>query len=168
MENNASFVATRSAGEPYLVRRPEGYFEYQMPISVKGILTTGSAVLLVGNPRGELELPGGKLELGETPEACIAREIAEETGLAVSVAHPVHGWVYRITSSRHVFVLAYGVKIEGDASQASVLASPEVGHAGWTDLSKLDDVSLPQEYRNAIRAWLRSQPEPTLKDPKFG
>ncbi len=34
---------------------------------------------------GEWSLPGGKLEVGETLEAAIAREIVEETGLVVDV-----------------------------------------------------------------------------------
>ena len=31
-----------------------------------------------GDRKGRREFPGGKLELGETPEACIVREIREE------------------------------------------------------------------------------------------
>jgi 8-oxo-dGTP diphosphatase len=34
---------------------------------------------------GEWSLPGGALEVGETLDACVAREIAEETGLTIAV-----------------------------------------------------------------------------------
>ncbi len=54
------------------------------PVSVKGVVVRDSRVLLLKNEREEWELPGGKLELGEEPAACVAREITEETGLHVT------------------------------------------------------------------------------------
>ena len=54
------------------------------PVSVKGVLVRDGLVLLLKNEREEWELPGGKLELGEEPPACVAREITEETGLPVT------------------------------------------------------------------------------------
>ena len=77
---------------------------HRFPVSVKGVLVPRRRVVLVGNSRDEWELPGGKLELGETPEACVAREIAEE--LDVGCGRPVvDAWVYDITGS---YVLIYG------------------------------------------------------------
>ena len=52
------------------------------PVSVKGVAVQYGQVLLLENERAEWELPGGKLELGEDPQECVAREIREETGPA--------------------------------------------------------------------------------------
>ena len=80
----------------------------RFPVSVKGVLLRDGHVVLVGNSRGEWELPGGKLEPGETPEDCVAREIAEELDVRVSVGPLLDAWVYHIADGVDVLVLAYG------------------------------------------------------------
>jgi ADP-ribose pyrophosphatase YjhB (NUDIX family) len=46
------------------------------PVSVKGVVVRSGRVLLLKNERDEWELAGGRLGAGETPEQCVAREIA--------------------------------------------------------------------------------------------
>jgi mutator protein MutT len=79
------------------------------PVSIKGVLVRDGRVLLVRNEREEWELPGGRIEPGETPEQCVAREITEETGLSVTVAEILDAWVYHIAVARKdVFIVTYG------------------------------------------------------------
>lgn len=58
-------------------------------VGVGGVILDGDAVVLVrrGHPplAGEWSLPGGVVELGETLEAAVVRELLEETGLVVEV-----------------------------------------------------------------------------------
>ena len=65
----------------------------RLPISVKGVLVRRGRVLVLRNGRGEWELPGGRLDDGESPEEALAREIREETGLTATVASLVDAWV---------------------------------------------------------------------------
>jgi ADP-ribose pyrophosphatase YjhB (NUDIX family) len=61
-----------------LADRPAGPVPGGYPVSVKGVVVRDGRVLLLRNDRAEWELPGGRLEPGETPPQCVVREIAEE------------------------------------------------------------------------------------------
>lgn len=56
-------------------------------VGVGAVVIAGDCVLLVRRKqepmRGQWAVPGGAVELGETLEEAIAREVAEETGLSV-------------------------------------------------------------------------------------
>src|SRR5262245_29380074 len=123
---------------------------HRYPVSVKGVLCHGERVVLVGNSRGEWELPGGKLELGETPEVCLAREIVEELDLRVEVGPLLDAWVYEITDEVRVLVVTYGC-MAGSLPQP--LESPEGCPVGLFPPEALDDLRLPPGYRRAIVAW---------------
>jgi len=126
---------------------------YTLPVSAKGILLVRDAVLLVGNSRGEFELPGGRIEPGETPERAVQRELAEEVGLEPTVHEPVHAWVYEITSSDHVFVIAYGISVALGAETRMQVDVAEVGHADLVPLADVHGVNMPTDYCLAIERW---------------
>ncbi len=95
--------------------------EGRFPVSVTGVILDGGRIVLLRNGRGEWRLPGGRLEAGESPEECVAREVLEELGLSVEVGPLLDARVYESLPRRRVLVLAYGCfagKIDGMAHSA--------------------------------------------------
>ncbi|GAB6932594.1 hypothetical protein JCM14719A_09470 [Calditerricola satsumensis] len=58
---------------------------WKIPVSIKGILFKDNNVILLKNERKEWELPGGRLERGETPGEGLLREMREELGVSCSI-----------------------------------------------------------------------------------
>ncbi|TXB57916.1 NUDIX domain-containing protein [Phaeodactylibacter luteus] len=63
---------------------PTDWFAPRYPVSVKGICRVDGKIVLLKNERGQWDLPGGKLEKGETVEHCLKREMQEELGVVVN------------------------------------------------------------------------------------
>jgi len=120
------------------------------PVSVKGVLVRDGLVLLLKNEREEWELPGGKLELGEEPPACVARELSEETGLAVTTGPILDAWQYHIREGRDVLIVTYGCHPEGNQSPT---LSNEHKEIGFFTQAEVGDLNMPAGYKHSIQSW---------------
>ncbi|MEU0533430.1 NUDIX hydrolase [Amycolatopsis tolypomycina] len=118
---------------------------------MKGVLVRGGRVLLVHNDRDEWELPGGRLEPGETPEETVAREITEETGLSVDVAEILDAWVYHIAvANKDVFIVTYGCTT---ASMAAPVLSHEHSRVAEFAEHEVPGLRMPEGYKRSIVTW---------------
>ena len=61
---------------------------------VKGIVRKNDHILVLVKPDDTLDLPGGRVEYGETVKSALRREINEETGLKVEIHDPVEEWSF--------------------------------------------------------------------------
>ena len=113
------------------------------------LLDRGKVVLLE-NERGEWELPGGRLEVGEGTRECVAREILEELNLEVEVGPLLDAWVFEVLPGSRVLVLAYGCFVEGLGGMARSAEHSELGVFG---LGELEDIALPEGYARVVRLW---------------
>jgi len=120
------------------------------PVSVKGVLVRDGLVLLLKNEHEEWELPGGKLELGEEPPACVAREITEETGLPVTTGPILDAWQYHIREGRDVLIVTYGCHPEGNQSPT---LSNEHKEIGFFTQAEVGDLNMPAGYKHSIQSW---------------
>lgn len=119
------------------------------PVSVKGVLLTpdGDVVLLL-NERDEWELPGGRIELGESSSECLAREIREELDLQVSVGAPLDTYLFEVIPDKHVFIATYRCVLTGPYAP---VVSHEHKRLGTFPPHALPG-NLPEGYRRSIKA----------------
>ncbi|MDP9278087.1 MAG: NUDIX domain-containing protein [Gemmatimonadota bacterium] len=133
-----------------MTSQPRDNDAHRFPVSVKGVVIRGGNVILLRNERDEWELPGGKLELYESPEQCLAREIAEELRLAIEPERILNSWVYTIVPGVDVLVIAYGCL---ESSQREAVLSDEHKELRWFPLADIDALTMPEGYKSSIRSW---------------
>jgi 8-oxo-dGTP pyrophosphatase MutT (NUDIX family) len=132
---------------------PQDNKAYRFPVSVKGIVYYNGKVVLLKNERDEWELPGGKLELGETPEVCVIREIEEELGLAVAIGPLLDSWVYHIFEGVDVLILTYG---SYPTPFSEITHSPEHKAVELFSPEEVPLLRMPEGYKKSIHTWINS------------
>jgi len=122
------------------------------PVSIKGVLLVDGKVVLVKNPREEWELPGGRVDAGETHAQTLMREFQEEPAVQVTVADPIDSYVFEVIPGRHVEIVTYGCTLAGPF--APRISEEHVEHGLWS-VQRLAEINLPRGYRLSIEAWAR-------------
>ncbi len=90
-----------------------------------------------GSMAGLWEFPGGKLEAGETPEAALARELAEELGVAIEDPQAL-GFVSHGYPSFHLVMLLYAVR-RWQGAPVGLLGQ----RLDWVRADALDGLAMP-------------------------
>ena len=155
-DRRASFPDSRTR------RRPEGtcsvgYQPQLFPVSVKGVVIRDGQVLLLRNERDEWELPGGKLELGEDPASCVAREITEEVGWMITTGPILDAWQYYIRDGVDVLIVTYGCHTTADAAP---VVSSEHKEVGLFTAGEAATLRMPDGYKRSIATWYSQTSSP--------
>jgi 8-oxo-dGTP pyrophosphatase MutT (NUDIX family) len=129
-------------------------------ISIKGVVVRHGKALLLRNEREEWELPGGRIEIDETPEECVVREIYEETQWKVAAGPVLDAWMYYIDAAeRHVFIVTYGCF---PADNPEPVLSHEHKEIGLFAEDEVPTLVMPDGYKRSVATWyamLRESPE---------
>ncbi|MGH3933173.1 MAG: NUDIX domain-containing protein, partial [Pseudonocardiaceae bacterium] len=98
----------------------------------------------------EWELPGGQIEIGETPAQCVAREIAEETRWLVTTGPLLDAWMYQVVPGHHMFVVVYGCCLH---SGSDPVLSHEHKEIGLFTQHEVSELVMQEDYRRAVARW---------------
>ena len=109
------------------------------------------------------ELPGGKLELGEDPLACVVREISEEAGWQVTAGPVLDCWQYHISEGQDVVIVTYGCHV---ASTTPPMISNEHKRAGLFTHGEVPDLTCPTVTNARSRRGSPISPTPDRQGPR--
>jgi ADP-ribose pyrophosphatase YjhB (NUDIX family) len=145
---------------PELVREPKPPSERRYPsrplVGVGAVVLSNEGKVLLVKRRheplaGQWSLPGGMLELGESLEAGVARELFEETGLHVDVGRVVEVFDRILLDDtgrvRYHFVLVdYLCRVRA----GTLIAGSDVEDVAWADPANLEPYHLAEKPRTVI------------------
>lgn len=137
--------------------------------SVYGVVIQGDKILLSPQYGSGFDLPGGGVNLGESIEDALVREVKEETGIDVNVVSLLdvkdNVFVWRpddVEKRRvsHSILLYYLCKMTGGEISIDGLDDDEKEYASeavWLELDRLDDISPAASYdwRQVVQEYLR-------------
>jgi 8-oxo-dGTP diphosphatase len=139
------------------------HYPQQPVVGVGAVVFRGERVLLVRRgqepARDSWSLPGGLVELGETLEAAIQRELAEETGISVNLLG-ISAVLERIFPDPDGRIAYHYVLVDYlcDYVAGELTAGSDITAARFVPLSDLPDFDLPQFTSDVIRrAWHQKQ-----------
>ena len=114
----------------------------------------GRLLLIQRSDNGLWAMPGGGLEVGETVAQAAAREVLEETGIAVEIdgvvgiySDPKHVIAYDDGEVRQQFAICLSARPAGGTLQTS----SETVQVRWVEAKDLDELPLHSTIRLRIR-----------------
>ena len=114
---------------------------------VKGIVRKDDHILVLVKKDGTLDLPGGRIENGETIKFALQREINEETGLKVEIHDPVEKWSFYKTPNQ----LIKGVTLECDFIEGKVKLCEEHKRYFWAAIKSINRLNFTRNFLKNLK-----------------
>ncbi len=118
-----------------------------------GIIRRGKQLLICQRKAGsrfelKWEFPGGKLEPGESPQCCLARELEEELGIDAAIGAELHRTDFRYANGFAVRLLFFSV--ESCRGAPENLAFERIAWVKESDLLDYDFLDADRDFIQRI------------------
>lgn len=114
---------------------------------VKGIVRKNDHILVLVKPDDTLDLPGGRVEYGETVKSALRREINEETGLKVEIHDPVEEWSFYKTPNH----LIKGVTMDCAYVEGKVILCDEHKGYFWAAIGSINRLIFNRNFLRDLK-----------------
>ena len=114
---------------------------------VKGIIRRGNRFLVLLKSNGTFDLPGGRVEEGESLKAALHREIHDETGLRVDIKETIGKWSFRKKPDFKI----NGITFACNYLKGTVELCDEHKNYLWTEIHKLHELTFSNEIQRHFK-----------------
>lgn len=123
-------------------------------IAQKAIITNSENKVLITKDLNDLvwELPGGRLNVGETPEEGLKREILEEIGLEIKVGSPFMTGLRKNFEGYIRFLVVYLCELI-NPDQEIHLQKDEIGEYKWVGKEDWKNLPLYPEFQPILEKY---------------
>ncbi len=121
-------------------------------VAQKAIIVRDGKILLTRDPRTPeyWELPGGRLNIDESPEEGLVRELREELGITVSIGEVafLKQFLQGTEEAKRALVIVYSATVPADAELT--VDPKEICEVGWFSQQDIASLKLFPEYKEAL------------------
>ena len=123
-------------------------------VGLKAFIADGKKLLVLQGTAGQWELPGGRIQVGETIPAALKRELKEEIGESVQVEiGPIfHVWIREPNPDFFIFLVGFPCIWKS----GEITISPEHKSFRWITKEEIDTIEFENTYKEAVEYYFKS------------
>ena len=127
----------------------------QIVLAVGAVVFKNESILLVKrkNPPNQYQwaLPGGKVNFSEPLKKAVAREILEETGIAIQVQEPIYTFEVISAGTNDTPALHYVIiDYTADYQSGDILAADDAEAAAWVDRNEFKEIDVNHRTKTLL------------------